>query len=53
VLIGLLRDRLRIDERVLAAKVFPDGEAVAPMAGWWGRRNPYGVHSLIAHDSAL
>jgi hypothetical protein len=31
VLKGLLRDHLRVDERVLAADVFPGSDAVAPM----------------------
>jgi uncharacterized protein (DUF1501 family) len=29
----LLKDHLRADERALAAGVFPDSEAVKPMAG--------------------
>ncbi len=33
VLKGLLRDHLRVDEAVLASKVFPDSAAVKPMAG--------------------
>jgi uncharacterized protein (DUF1501 family) len=33
VLKGLLRDHLRVDERVLATDIFPGSEAVAPMAG--------------------
>jgi uncharacterized protein (DUF1501 family) len=33
VLKGLLRDHLRVDERVLAADVFPGSDAVAPMTG--------------------
>ena len=33
VLKGLLRDHLRVDERALAADVFPGSDAVAPMAG--------------------
>jgi uncharacterized protein (DUF1501 family) len=36
VLKGLLRDHLRVDERVLASTVFPDSTAVAPMAGLVG-----------------
>ena len=36
VLKGLLKDHLRVDERVLAAKVFPDSEAVRPMDGLVG-----------------
>jgi uncharacterized protein (DUF1501 family) len=30
---GLLRDHLRVDERALAANVFPDSAAVKPMGG--------------------
>jgi uncharacterized protein (DUF1501 family) len=33
VLKGVLRDHLRVDERALAADVFPGSEAVAPMTG--------------------
>jgi uncharacterized protein (DUF1501 family) len=33
VLKGLLKDHLRLDDAVLAAKVFPDSGAVKPMAG--------------------
>jgi len=33
VLKGLLKDHLRVDERLLATKVFPDSETVAPMSG--------------------
>jgi uncharacterized protein (DUF1501 family) len=33
VLKGLLRDHLRVDERVLAADIFPGSDAVAPMTG--------------------
>ena len=33
VLKGLLRDHLRIDERVLTADIFPGSDAVAPMTG--------------------
>jgi uncharacterized protein (DUF1501 family) len=33
VLKGLLRDHLRVDERALASKVFPDGAPVEPVAG--------------------
>jgi uncharacterized protein (DUF1501 family) len=33
VLMGVLKDHLRVDERVLAAKVFPDSESVKAMAG--------------------
>jgi uncharacterized protein (DUF1501 family) len=33
VLKGLLRDHLRVDERALAADVFPGSDAVAPMTG--------------------
>jgi uncharacterized protein (DUF1501 family) len=33
VLKGLLRDHLRVDDRALAADVFPGSEAAAPMAG--------------------
>jgi len=33
VLKGLLRDHLRVDERALAAAVFPDSGAVRPLAG--------------------
>jgi len=33
VLKGLLRDHLRVDERVLAADVFPGSDGVAPMTG--------------------
>ena len=36
VLKGLLRDHLRIDERVLANSVFPDSADVAPIAGLVG-----------------
>jgi uncharacterized protein (DUF1501 family) len=36
VLKGLLRDHLRVDERVLASTVFPDSADVAPMAGLVG-----------------
>ena len=33
VLKGVLRDHLRLDERVLAARVFPGSDDVQPMAG--------------------
>ena len=33
VLKGLLRDHLRVDEKALAASVFPDSAMVAPMSG--------------------
>jgi uncharacterized protein (DUF1501 family) len=33
VLKGLLKDHLRVDDRALAADVFPGSDAVAPMAG--------------------
>jgi uncharacterized protein (DUF1501 family) len=33
VLKGLLRDHLRVDERVLTAEIFPGSDSVAPMAG--------------------
>ena len=33
VLKGLLKDHLRVDESVLASKVFPDSASVKPMAG--------------------
>ena len=33
VLKGLLKDHLRVDETVLASKVFPDSAAVNPMPG--------------------
>jgi uncharacterized protein (DUF1501 family) len=33
VLKGLLRDHLRVDERVLAAEIFPGSDGVAPMSG--------------------
>ena len=33
VLKGLLKDHLRVDDAVLATKVFPDSAAVKPMAG--------------------
>jgi len=33
VLKGVLRDHLRVDDRALAAEVFPGSEAVTPMAG--------------------
>lgn len=33
VLKGLLRDHLRIDDKALAATVFPDSAAVKPLAG--------------------
>ena len=33
VLKGLLKDHLRVDDVVLATKVFPDSAAVKPMAG--------------------
>jgi uncharacterized protein (DUF1501 family) len=33
VLKGLLRDHLRVDERVLTADIFPGSDAVAPMSG--------------------
>jgi uncharacterized protein (DUF1501 family) len=33
VLKGVLRDHLRVDERALAADVFPGSDAVAPMTG--------------------
>jgi uncharacterized protein (DUF1501 family) len=36
VLKGLLRDHLRVDQRVLASTVFPDSADVAPMAGLVG-----------------
>ncbi len=36
VLKGLLRDHLRVDERVLASTVFPDSADVAPIAGLVG-----------------
>ena len=38
VLKGLLRDHLRVDESVLATRVFPDSAAVRPMAGLWPER---------------
>jgi uncharacterized protein (DUF1501 family) len=33
VLKGLLKDHLRVDEKALAASVFPDSAMVAPMSG--------------------
>ena len=33
VLKGLLRDHLRVEERVLTADIFPGSDAVAPMTG--------------------
>jgi uncharacterized protein (DUF1501 family) len=33
VLKGLLRDHLRVDERVLTADIFPGSDAIAPMTG--------------------
>ena len=36
VLKGLLKDHLRVDERVLASKVFPDSAGVKPMDGLVG-----------------
>jgi uncharacterized protein (DUF1501 family) len=30
---GLLCDHLRVDERVLAAEIFPGSDAIAPMSG--------------------
>ena len=36
VLKGLLRDHLRVDERVLASNVFPDSAGVAPTSGLVG-----------------
>ena len=33
VLKGLLRDHLRVEEKMLATEVFPDSEATAPMSG--------------------
>ena len=33
VMKGVLRDHLRVDDAVLASKVFPDSDAVKPMAG--------------------
>jgi uncharacterized protein (DUF1501 family) len=36
VLKGLLRDHLRVEERVLASSVFPDSADVAPMSGLVG-----------------
>jgi uncharacterized protein (DUF1501 family) len=36
VLKGLLRDHLRVDERVLASTVFPDSTDVTPIAGLFG-----------------
>jgi uncharacterized protein (DUF1501 family) len=36
VLKGVLRDHLRADERALAQTVFPDSEAIKPMAGLVG-----------------
>jgi uncharacterized protein (DUF1501 family) len=36
VLKGLLRDHLRVDERVLASNVFPDSAGVAPTTGLVG-----------------
>jgi len=33
VLKGVLKDHLRVDDRALAAEVFPGSEAVSPMAG--------------------
>jgi uncharacterized protein (DUF1501 family) len=33
VLKSLLRDHLRVEERVLAADIFPGSDAVAPMTG--------------------
>jgi uncharacterized protein (DUF1501 family) len=33
VLKGLLRDHLRVDERVLTADIFPGSDNVAPMTG--------------------
>jgi uncharacterized protein (DUF1501 family) len=36
VLKGLLRDHLRVEERVLANTVFPDSADIAPTAGLVG-----------------
>ena len=36
VLKGLLKDHLRVDERALAASVFPGSEDVKPLAGLLG-----------------
>jgi uncharacterized protein (DUF1501 family) len=36
VLKGLLRDHLRVDERVLASSVFPDSAEVTPISGLVG-----------------
>jgi len=36
VLKGLLRDHLRVDDRVLAAEIFPGSDDVKPMAGLLG-----------------
>jgi uncharacterized protein (DUF1501 family) len=36
VLKGVLRDHLRIDDKVLANAIFPDSNAAAPMAGLFG-----------------
>ncbi len=36
VLKGLLKDHLRVDEQVLASKVFPDSTGVKPLAGLMG-----------------
>jgi uncharacterized protein (DUF1501 family) len=36
VLKGLLRDHLRVDERVLASSVFPDSAEVTPTSGLVG-----------------
>ena len=33
VLKGVLRDHLRVDERALAAEIFPGSDGVAPMTG--------------------
>jgi uncharacterized protein (DUF1501 family) len=33
VLKGVLKDHLRVEERALAASVFPDSVAVKPMSG--------------------
>ena len=49
VLKGLLKDHLRVDERALAATVFPGSEAVKPMAGLVVRRNVR-RRSLRRHD---
>jgi uncharacterized protein (DUF1501 family) len=36
VLKGVLKDHLRVDDRALAADVFPGSDTVAPMAGLLG-----------------